>query len=704
MAQYKTPGVYVLEKDAFGSSIVANETAVPVFFGFTEKATQANGGALGHVEGSTAIHIPVLINSILEYTQSFGGPDITGTVEVKQGGTPDKPYYTSEIKKDAKPYTPGLLHPSVSNFFANGGGSCYIVSLGKYEDFNPAKSKPQFDDLVKAIQLAEQCTLLLPTDLIRFGPELYYTWANQLIDYCESSKKQFCVLDVIMDEESSTFAPKDIQTYREKVTSDSLKNAAAYYPYLKSLTPYAYDLNNVKFKDAQLLSYSANAYSYSGQLTPKDSHQIYLRANFIVQSDVIPKITLIEKEEPNSDENKIDINFAENSTNLTINITVGTSGTTTEKPKVCTASELSNKWNTITDKKGYELTFLRDFDGKKFVDSDTEVSFKEQNQWINEKGKDSKNQPIIASQPFLVIRNGGLPADKTSHKVSFIVSTDENGKLTGDNDSLSVTLPKGKENTGAALTWINDQIKESTDENVQAYTFTKNLDFAKEKITKDDSINLVKKIIPDNAKVEEIKAYLATNFINMPPSPFMAGIYSRMDNATGVWTPPANVAPNGVRGPLVPITHQQQENLNVDAVAGKSINAIRSFTGKGTLVWGARTNDGNSMDWRYVNVKRLFISMETDIRMALEAFVFKPNVHNTWVEVKTMIDSYLFGLFNQGAFAGTTPETSYQVLIGQGETMTDADILDGFMRATIMVAPVRPAEFIELTFTQMLSS
>ena len=188
----------------------------------------------------------------------------------------------------------------------------------------------------------------------------------------------------------------------------------------------------------------------------------------------------------------------------------------------------------------------------------------------------------------------------------------------------------------------------------------------------------------------------------MPASPFMAGIYSRLDNASGVWTPPANVAPTGVTGPSVSLTNKEQEDLNVDATAGKSINAIRSFTGKGTLVWGARTNDGNGLDWRYVNVRRLFISMETDISKALEAYVFKPNVHNTWVEVKTMIESYLLGLYNDGAFAGTTPGTSYQVQIGLGETMTEEDILNGYLRVSIQVAPVRPAEFIVLTFSQMV--
>lgn len=71
----------------------------------------------------------------------------------------------------------------------------------------------------------------------------------------------------------------------------------------------------------------------------------------------------------------------------------------------------------------------------------------------------------------------------------------------------------------------------------------------------------------------------------LPPSAGMAGIYSMVDNARGVWKAPANVSLNSVISPAVEITHDQQEDLNV-TTAGKSINAIRSFIGEGTLVWG----------------------------------------------------------------------------------------------------------------------
>ena len=58
--------------------------------------------------------------------------------------------------------------------------------------------------------------------------------------------------------------------------------------------------------------------------------------------------------------------------------------------------------------------------------------------------------------------------------------------------------------------------------------------------------------------------------------------------------------------PVVKITHEDQEDLNV-TVTGKSVNALRTFVGEGTVVWGARTLDGNSQDWRYINVRRTML-------------------------------------------------------------------------------------------------
>ncbi|WP_417910179.1 phage tail sheath family protein [Candidatus Electronema sp. PJ] len=200
-----------------------------------------------------------------------------------------------------------------------------------------------------------------------------------------------------------------------------------------------------------------------------------------------------------------------------------------------------------------------------------------------------------------------------------------------------------------------------------------------------------------NSILGEMKSQLNT----LPPAAAMAGIYTMVDNSRGVWKAPANVSLSSVVSPTVNITHDDQEDLNV-TTQGKSINAIRPFIGEGTLVWGARTLDGNSLDWRYINVRRTMIMLEESIRLASKAYVFDNNDANTWVTMRSMITSFLTGIWKRGGLAGASPADAFSVYIGLGETMTPQDILEGILRITVLVALIRPAEFIEITFQQQM--
>ena len=155
-------------------------------------------------------------------------------------------------------------------------------------------------------------------------------------------------------------------------------------------------------------------------------------------------------------------------------------------------------------------------------------------------------------------------------------------------------------------------------------------------------------------------------------------------------------------GPTEKISNEDQENLNVDPTAGKSINAIRSFTGKGTLIWGARTLAGNDNEWRYVPVRRLFNLIEESTQKATNFVVFESNSAVTWLKVKTIIETYLDSLWRQGALAGATQQEAYFVNVGLGQTMTEQDILEGRMIIEIGISAVRPAEFIILRFSHKL--
>jgi len=206
----------------------------------------------------------------------------------------------------------------------------------------------------------------------------------------------------------------------------------------------------------------------------------------------------------------------------------------------------------------------------------------------------------------------------------------------------------------------------------------------------------------NTALYQQAKAALAAVTVTLPPSAAVAGIYASVDRDRGVWKAPANVSVTSVIGPVVKITNDQQEGLNVDTTGGKSINAIRAFTGKGTLVWGARTLAGNDNEWRYVPVRRLFSMIEESSRKSTAFAVFEPNDLTTWLKVKGMIESFLYGLWEQGALAGSTPDAAYFVNVGLGKTMTAQDVLEGRMIVEIGAAAVRPAEFIILRFMHKL--
>jgi len=225
----------------------------------------------------------------------------------------------------------------------------------------------------------------------------------------------------------------------------------------------------------------------------------------------------------------------------------------------------------------------------------------------------------------------------------------------------------------------------------------------------DDSVTLNGTALgEDSVKKEQtelynkVKAEITKKRIVLPPSAAVAGVYARVDRDRGVWKAPANVSLASVIAPTFKVTNEEQENLNVDPNAGKSINAIRSFIGKGTLIWGARTLAGNDNEWRYIPVRRLFNLVEESLQKATAFVVFESNNAITWLKVKTMIETYLESLWRQGALAGSTPEQAFFVNVGLGKSMTTQDILEGRLIVEIGLAAVRPAEFVILKFSHKL--
>lgn len=179
----------------------------------------------------------------------------------------------------------------------------------------------------------------------------------------------------------------------------------------------------------------------------------------------------------------------------------------------------------------------------------------------------------------------------------------------------------------------------------------------------------------------------------IPPGGHVAGIYARSDQEHGVHKAPANEQVRGIRELQLNISKGDQEILNP-----RGVNCIRTFRGRGTRVWGARTTSSDP-SWKYVNVRRLFLFVEESIDEGTQWVVFEPNDENLWARVRQTIRNFLTSVWQDGALMGTTPEEAFYVKCDRS-TMTQNDIDNGRLICEIGIAPVKPAEFVVFRISQ----
>ena len=183
--------------------------------------------------------------------------------------------------------------------------------------------------------------------------------------------------------------------------------------------------------------------------------------------------------------------------------------------------------------------------------------------------------------------------------------------------------------------------------------------------------------------------------VYVPPSGHIAGVYSRTDSERGVHKAPANEMIRGALGLKYAVSKGEQDLLNP-----KGINAIRHMNGA-VRIWGARTLSSDP-SWRYINVRRLFIMVESSIERATQWVVFEPNDHRLWKRVTRTISSFLTLLWRNGALMGTSPEQAFYVKC-DAETNPTEVVDAGQLVVEVGLAPVKPAEFVIFRIGQMAS-
>lgn len=663
---YKTPGVYVEEIPKFPPSIAPVETAIPAFVGYTEKAIK---------DGVSLLRKPTRIESIAEYEAWFGvGPsqDVTVTLDTND-------QFVRAIG-NGKYY----LYDSLRLFYANGGGNCYIVSIGGYTAHALADFAPGLLELEKE----DEPTILLAPDAVGLDSNGLASVQVTALTQCNKLMDRVVVCDQLVSRTSGEFKTQ-VDAFRNNIGIDYLKYGAAYGPWINANLP----------------------------------RKIYVR-NLNIIRDVTNTPVLLESltADPNILEKIADARLA---------------ATNVDNLKTLEGTE-STPQTTLDDKLKKVLDDARGVIGNAAsTAANMSTALKEFSKVaINILGhiSDVRTGPYPAGSKFNIPKSVDDYLAKNSMKSAMqsVVyhHTHVNDAALFPGERLSLLTSNAALTKAALLLGYPDSatlLAEVAPGNFLPTNYPATVDTLPKRANVAmaslfaavvESINFFRSIQSSMSEYEKTfnEALLETfglfktlvakgaEGLNLiPPSGAIAGVYAAVDRDRGVWKAPANVSLRSVISPALKITDEQHGEYNVDVVAGKSINIIRSFTGKGTLVWGARTLAGNDLEWRYVSVRRFFNFVEESVKKATEHFTFEPNDANTWIKVQAMIENFLTTLWRQGALQGIKPEHAFYVRVGLGTTMTALDILEGRMIIEIGMAAVRPAEFIILRFSHKMA-
>ena len=185
--------------------------------------------------------------------------------------------------------------------------------------------------------------------------------------------------------------------------------------------------------------------------------------------------------------------------------------------------------------------------------------------------------------------------------------------------------------------------------------------------------------------------------MNMPCGGHIAGIYARTDITRNVGKAPAGTTDGALS--WVVALERDLTPAQVGTVYQDKVNALVSWPQTGRVVWGARTLDQAGGEWPYIQMTRLFQYIEKSVFEATHVHVFENNGPNLWGRIKLQLDTFLLGKFQEGYFAGSSPQEAYFVICDA--TNNPQNTVDqGITFVDVGIAPNKPSEFLVFRFSQ----
>ncbi len=674
----KAPGVYVEEISIFPHSVTEVATAIPAFIGYTEKASYKSENLTGKTK---------VVSSVIEFEECFGKGSAFNVDKVVLTGR--------NIVSEVETTSTYLLYDSIRLYFANGGGRCYIVSVGQYG--KSPKDEIEKDAILEGLsEIAkedEPTILLFPDAALLDGTGLYELQKTALKQAADLGDR-FVILDLLEKE----YADKkgNYEEFRNNIGTKNLAYGAAYTPYLKTTFP-----NEVKYRNVMdsLFKYGGKVKLVS--LTDETQVKDTINALENITTDSIAFQRIIDTIKTTSttleEMYQLKIDAFKDVIDNSISSEADIRNTFKDLCTFC-----YNVLNKVFDSlasgsgplKGDGTKSLQYILTNKFSSEFSDIA-----QTLNSYLKNSVHEDLNelyrsftwdATDWTTVIDRRVRRANTFTWTATTWRKVFESTNVSAD-DSVYGFGGTTKEKLSNAEQYVSVLSK-------RLNGIISDLQLAAANLEKELETQILQKIPVYKKIVTTINGYQTI----VPPSGAIAGIYCLVDRTRGVWKAPASVSLSNVAGLTAQIDNAEQDYLNVDVNAGKSINPIRMFTGRGILVWGARTLAGNDNEWRYISARRFFNIVEESVIKSTRWAVFEPNDANVWKKIKTMIENYLSLKWRDGALVGAKPDEAFFVNVGLGTTMIPQDILEGRLIVEIGMAVVRPAEFIVLRFMQKM--
>jgi phage tail sheath protein FI len=683
---YKTPGVYVEEINTLAPSVVAVETAIPAFIGYTERAEDEGGNDLRFA--------PTRIKSQLEFQRFFGGDFVPASYRVVIDTAAGNAVGAVSPRTAADVERRYYLAASVRHYYANGGGPCYIVSVGSYAD------APAIGDVVTPAGLLGGLSRAEPVDdptLLVFpdGVSLSIAEMGSLqvaaLAQCEKLQDRFVIMDLCQGDQPTSITLDPIANFRNNVGTSSLRYGAAYYPWVRTIYRPEIHFRQLTLVNPALVPLAQAVVNTLTGDPVIDALVPAVRAADTTVGAVVSAVDVSGMAGPNALA-LTRANFALLATHYATLLDLLRQ--TEVATPVATVRQRYSNLMILTRALVLALRTLQQASATLPAPINLAVT------------ELTQDTDLVAAIIALIAyeKNAGVLGSISTTRAVGDVLTDYaslNGQAwilpNADVTAIAVsgevftgpTVRATALNAASALRRMFDPIAAAMLSLFTAAEFLAN--------------QAEQQLFAGHPVFADIAEQVTRTMVLQPPSGAVAGVYAAVDRLRGVWKAPANVSVADISGVAVRINDALQEDLNVSST-GKSVNVIRTFAGKGSLVWGARTLAGNDNEWRYVPVRRFFNMAEESIKKATEAFVFEPNDRNTWVRVRAMIENFLTVQWRQGALAGATTAQAFFVKVGLGETMTAQDILEGRMIVEVGMAVVRPAEFIILRFAHKMQT